>query len=107
MRCGLWSARGEHLRACDVYKARGWARVAAVGGAATRSTALPPLHRHHCRRRRRLTAAAHRHCRRELGAAIWRPELGLAEVVLQKGKLLAHMGFTRGSKLYLFIEEAV
>jgi hypothetical protein len=42
-----------------------------------------------------------------LGAAIWRPELGLAEVVLQKGKLLAHMGFTRGSKLYLFIEEAV
>ena len=46
-------------------------------------------------------------CRRDLGAAIWRPELGLAEVVLQKGKLLAHMGFTRASKLYLFIEEAV
>lgn len=45
--------------------------------------------------------------RRDLAAAIWRPELGLAEVVLQKGKLLAHMGFMRGSKLYLFIEEAV
>ena len=46
-------------------------------------------------------------CRRDLSAAIWRPELGLAEVVLQRGKLLAHMGFTRGGKLYLFVEEAL
>ncbi|KAI3425099.1 hypothetical protein D9Q98_008477 [Chlorella vulgaris] len=44
---------------------------------------------------------------RDLAAAIWRPKLGLAEVVLQKGKLLSHMGFTRGGKLYLFIEETV
>jgi hypothetical protein len=42
-----------------------------------------------------------------LAAAIWRPEVQLAEVVLQKGKLLAHMGFTRAAKLFLFIEEAV
>ena len=45
--------------------------------------------------------------RRDLAAAIWRPELRLAEVVLQKGKLLAHMGVARGAKLYLVIEEAV
>lgn len=46
-------------------------------------------------------------CRRDLAAAIWRPALGLAEVVLQKGKVLSHMGFTRGAKLFLFVEEAV
>ncbi|KAL4437793.1 hypothetical protein ABPG77_005705 [Micractinium sp. CCAP 211/92] len=44
---------------------------------------------------------------KDLAAAIWRPELGLAEVVLQRGRLLTHMGFTKGPKLYLFIEEAV
>ena len=97
-------------RACGVHRARGWARLAAVGGAAPHPTALPRCcpccrYRRHCCRH--LAAAAHPFCRRDLGAAIWRPELGLAEVVLQKGKLLAHMGFTRGSKLYLFIEEAV
>lgn len=45
--------------------------------------------------------------RRDLAAAIWRPELGVAEVVLQRGKLLPHMGIQRGPKQYLFIEEAV
>lgn len=44
--------------------------------------------------------------RRDLAAAIWRPELGLAEVVLQRGKVLSHMGLTRGAKLYLLPEEA-
>lgn len=44
--------------------------------------------------------------RRDLAAAIWRPELGLAEVVLLRGKVLSHMGFTKGPKHYLFPEEA-
>ena len=44
--------------------------------------------------------------RRDLAAAIWRPHLGVAEVVLQRGKLFTHMGFTQGSKQYLFVEEA-
>jgi hypothetical protein len=43
----------------------------------------------------------------DFAAAIWRPDLALAEVVLQKGKLLTHMGVTRGNKLFLCIEEAV
>jgi hypothetical protein len=43
---------------------------------------------------------------RDLSAAIWRPALGAAEVVLQRGKLLAHMGFTRGGRVHLFPEEA-
>ncbi|PRW45365.1 tRNA-splicing endonuclease subunit Sen54 [Chlorella sorokiniana] len=43
---------------------------------------------------------------RDLAAAIWRPELGLAEVVLLRGKVLSHMGFTKGPKHYLFPEEA-
>lgn len=59
------------------------------------------------RRKRHLSNHLPNHCRRDLAAAIWRPKLGLAEVVLQKGKLLSHMGFTRGGKLYLFIEETV
>jgi hypothetical protein len=46
-------------------------------------------------------------CRHDFAAAIWRPDLALAEVVLQKGKLLTHMGVTRGNKLFLCIEEAV
>lgn len=46
-------------------------------------------------------------CRHDFAAAIWRPALALAEVVLQKGKLLTHMGVSRGNKLYLCIEEAV
>lgn len=46
-------------------------------------------------------------CRRDLAAAIWRPSMGLAEVVLQRGKLLPHMGFTKGAKLFLHVEEAV
>ena len=57
--------------------------------------------------RRSLPPLTHLALRRDLSAAIWRPELGLAEVVLQRGKLLAHMGFTRGGKLYLFVEEAL
>lgn len=44
---------------------------------------------------------------KELAAAIWRPELGVAEVVLQRGRLLTHMGFAKGPRLFLFIEEAV
>lgn len=43
--------------------------------------------------------------RRDFSAAIWRPDLCLAEVVLQKGKVLGHLGFIQGSKLYLFPEE--
>lgn len=42
-----------------------------------------------------------------MSAAIWRPQERVAEVVLQKGKLFSHMGFMRGSKLHLHIEEAV
>lgn len=45
--------------------------------------------------------------RRDLSAAIWRAHLGVAEVVLQKGKLFTHMGFMQGSKFYLHIEEAL
>lgn len=44
---------------------------------------------------------------KELSAAIWRPELDLAEVVLQRGKAVTHLGCQQRSKLYLHIEEAV
>ena len=44
---------------------------------------------------------------KELSAAIWRPDLELAEVVLQRGKAVAHLGCQQRSKLYLHIEEAV
>jgi hypothetical protein len=45
--------------------------------------------------------------RKDLSAAIWRPEHGVAEVVLLKGKLFSHMGFVWGSKLFLHIEEVL
>lgn len=44
--------------------------------------------------------------RKELSAAIWRPSLGLAEVVLQRGKAVAHLGVQQRSRLYLHPEEA-
>ncbi|KAL6782333.1 hypothetical protein ACKKBG_A06385 [Auxenochlorella protothecoides x Auxenochlorella symbiontica] len=43
---------------------------------------------------------------KELSAAIWRPSLGLAEVVLQRGKAVAHLGVQQRSRLYLHPEEA-
>ena len=46
-------------------------------------------------------------CRKDVSAAIWRPNKCVAEVVLQKGKLLSHMGFMQGSRLHLHVEEAV
>jgi hypothetical protein len=45
--------------------------------------------------------------RKDLAAAIWRPERRCFEVALQRGKLLNHVGFMQGSKLYLHVEEAV
>ena len=45
--------------------------------------------------------------RRDLAAAIWRPALAAAEVVLQRGRLLEKMGWQRGAKLYLHPEEAL
>eukprot|EP00887_Chlorella_sp_A99_P000001 scaffold16.g1.t1 len=44
---------------------------------------------------------------KDLAAAIWRPELQLAEVVISRGKLFTHIGVLHGTKLYLHIEEAV
>ena len=44
---------------------------------------------------------------RDLSAAIWRPERCAAELVMQKGKLFAHIGILCGGKTYLTIEEAV
>ena len=45
--------------------------------------------------------------RKELAAAIWRPELRMAEVVVSRGKMFAYMGFLHGARLYLHPEEAV
>lgn len=46
-------------------------------------------------------------CRKELAAAIWRPQHRGAEVVLQRGRLFSHMGFIWGKKLFLHPEEAL
>lgn len=50
---------------------------------------------------------AHAICRKDLSAAIWRPEHQAAEVVLQRGRLYNYMGFTWGKKIFLHIEEVV
>lgn len=94
--CGRWSATG----------ARGLGAGANVGG-------MHVLGRWRVRGCGDLQWKANAACptaaprRRDLAAAIWRPDQGLAEVVHQRGKLLSHMGFTRGAKLFLHIEEAV
>ena len=44
---------------------------------------------------------------KDLSAAIWRPERCAAELVIQKGKLFAHIGSLWAGKTYLTIEEAV
>jgi hypothetical protein len=43
---------------------------------------------------------------KDLSAAVWRPALRAAEVKLQRGKLMSHIGFTRAGRLYLHPEEA-
>jgi hypothetical protein len=45
--------------------------------------------------------------RKDLAAAIWRPQHNAAEVVLQRGRLFNHIGFMWGKKLFLHPEEAL
>lgn len=49
----------------------------------------------------------HIFCRKDLSAAIWRPQKQAAEVVLKRGKLFSYVGTVCGPKQYLCIEEAV
>ncbi|GIL48000.1 hypothetical protein Vafri_4718 [Volvox africanus] len=44
---------------------------------------------------------------RELSAALWRPSLCAAELVKQRKQCARDMGFIRGRRLYLHLEEAV
>ncbi|GIL74946.1 hypothetical protein Vretimale_2567 [Volvox reticuliferus] len=44
---------------------------------------------------------------RELSAAIWRPSLCAAELVKQRKQCARDMGFIRGHRIYLHVEEAV
>lgn len=44
-------------------------------------------------------------CSRDLSAAIWKPDMGLAQVVLNRGRIISHLGFIQGGKHNLFPEE--
>ena len=92
-------------QAAAVSEPHWWGSAGCAAGGPLLAGSLPPTSRR-CSLATYPSVARSRRRRRDLAAAIWRPELGLAEVVLQRGKVLAHMGFTRGAKLLLFPEEA-